>query len=834
MSDDGDDGDIPRIRLFAYMSVKDAIDSRVLSNDKIEYDKVRVHASTSLVRVLADDRSGEGGDTDCERIRDKLRRIRKNSPGYCVYHPFKTIKNQLLSLVKEHSRNGKPVRAHFVVAERETKSQEDSPAVSVEHEVAIEHARRAAVENKLKVYTACGYPGHTPVPIPPDQTWMSIGIQSHCINPIQVNGSGDGLITVTTYNWRPDPGSTERFELDAAVLHIDADGNEQLVHAIEIERSHANSTQKRQAFERHSISNCQISAAEINNFFKSAGIGPRDPVDRNIIVRHHPKSKKERWECPPCTTKRVAVELQQQEAATKEERKKKLLAHYEKQVFTTFDELTPGSYVRAFVTTSRGNTVQLAETGPMVTELKNPRCIQLRIHPGDGWEKFTQTFKPSDPKLVCLRLPTEFQWSEKDRREKVVLSWLRGCFPIKGIPQQEFRDWVSKRMDAQDCLLKYPNRLAIRTMRACGKCVSHEWTAPSGATASLHSANGFLPESNVGSILVHDNTGRVVKAVSVWNLPYKNPSDGPMRPVQICPDSVPLAFHTRDSSMVRLLNTNHSAYICYDCEEREWQERVQEQRRLEELELQEQRRRAEEQRRRAEEQLRRAEEEELQRRSWEEERREREEENERQRRIREQERQKQEEEEELQRLIREEARNKKLRLQKEEQRKAVMESVRCGIESNLISMAKLEDKDYEWKKANFELLNARKNGFDLYHANTAVGNAMLWTMSEWVPGQLVAEQAQASYEDWEKELNRQVTDMSNRHSRILYNHENAKQMAAEYTDRLKPSVVYYWNEQQNIIVKKREGGTGRAFDFCLKEGCVCQSSPPVFKCGGAQ
>lgn len=586
-----DDCAVQEAHFFAYISVKDAEHSCVLSREKIEHDRIRIHSNTLLVRVLAGDESGHGGATVCERIRSKLRDIRPKSPKCGVYHPFKLINGDLLSLVKKHWRAGVEVKEHFVVAERKPKSTEDSPAVTVEHEVAIHNAHRAIMENRLKVYTQCDYPDHERVPIPVDQKWVPIGIERGCMRPLSVNGKGRDL--VRSYHWRPTPD--EFFNIDLAVL--DATG-ERLLYAIEVQRSHANSASKRRAFELHGITDVQLNAAEINNVFSNGGIGVHDPVDRDIIVRHYPIDKNLLWNCPLCTKIKAGVEQEAARKRDEEEQEKKLLAHYEAQVVTTFDELTPGSYLRAFVHKLHKKTVYLSETGPLATEVKHPRYIQLRIGCLDKWSEFMGTFKPSDSKLVCLRLPSP--WKEEDRLNKVVLNWQRGCFPSKGggLPQKEFHVWCQIRRSATTYLMGNANRLVIRTLRGCGLC-RHcpDWVAPSSATAEFHYANGFPQAAGVGSILVYDK-GVVRKAIDVWNLPYKKLSDGPMRPVQICPYSVQYAIDQCDQKgVVTLLNTNHSAATCSDCDEKREQE-------------QEKRRRAEEERRRAEEERRLAREEE--------------------------------------------------------------------------------------------------------------------------------------------------------------------------------------------------------------------------------
>jgi hypothetical protein len=127
----------------------------------------------------------------------------------------------------------------------------------------------------------------------------------------------------------------------------------------------------------------------------------------------------------------------------------------------------------------------------------------------------------------------------------------------------------------------------------------------------------------------------------------------------------------------------------------------------------------------------------------------------------------------------------------------------------------------------------RQAAFELYRKNAATGKALGWMMSEWHPDVNTDERVQAaSFEEWKRKLHSEVSEIANRFPRILANHAKARELAVEYAERGNPQAVYFWNQQQNVIIKKRDFCNGRVYDFCHNENCICQMNPPDAAVGG--
>ena len=251
--------------------------------------------------------------------------------------------------------------------------------ISVQHEKAVKIAADLACKNMLKCFTACSFHMHQPVELFP---WIPKPYQKQVTNVVEVNGAGDNTRVVLGYWWKPDKKNKEYFVLDAAVLL-----NDTLHIAIEIQKSHANSKRKTEAFKKYSIMNVQIDASYLIHLCAKAK-RKGDIVD--IVVHHHPKTVKEVWFCETCETahapaieqwekdekeRKIAEEQKRLEELEKEERKRREEAEasrrlreeelvlerkreeYESSRLTTFTNPEKGKYLKGKLTRSKFNPI---------------------------------------------------------------------------------------------------------------------------------------------------------------------------------------------------------------------------------------------------------------------------------------------------------------------------------------------------------------------------------------------------------------------------------------------------------------------------------------------
>ena len=117
---------------------------------------------------------------------------------------------------------------------------------------------------------------------------------------------GSGLRVQKGYRWEPDENKRDYYVLDLAVLRDLSDGKVELVLAIEVQQTHANSSKKREAFKEHDIPNVQISAPEVQSKcgpgLAFAGSGQR------LEVNDYPDGAGQLWLCPPCLDARIDQE----------------------------------------------------------------------------------------------------------------------------------------------------------------------------------------------------------------------------------------------------------------------------------------------------------------------------------------------------------------------------------------------------------------------------------------------------------------------------------------------------------------------------------------------
>jgi hypothetical protein len=181
--------------------------------------------------------------------------------------------------------------AHFALWPGFGDSAKSSPAVSYMHEDAIEYASRLIMANKLKTRTLCSHGSH--VPVLPQHKWALNDIR--CFETLAVDGLGEGLTTALSYYWHPDKQNHPKlyFNIDYAVLK---DGK--LHIAVEIQRTHENSTSKYESFLKYGIKNVQLEANEIVKVCASRDWD--DPNAPEVVVYNHPVSVRNAIRCEPC------------------------------------------------------------------------------------------------------------------------------------------------------------------------------------------------------------------------------------------------------------------------------------------------------------------------------------------------------------------------------------------------------------------------------------------------------------------------------------------------------------------------------------------------------
>ena len=521
-----------QVRTVAFMSKEDALLCGFFSRQEVDSLVETVHADLNLVRIGAD-QTHQGGETPLAKlIVDSLRGVghskrrtplRKPQDGH-LYQPFHNGLGVPLKFVRAYMNQDVHYRAHFSLLgdRRDSSSNADSDPVSPEHEEAVMNAVRAACANKLKVYTKCCYGGHEAVPT--DQAWVHLAL-TDVVNPIQVNGSGDNLRVAYSYKWKPDSNARAPFDLDAAVVRRDAHGNDHLVVAIEIQRDHANSAAKRGAFERFGTVNVQISSTEINSVFqRDGGIGRHGPVDRDVIVQHHPVSKSHSWICAPCEAKEEDRRHKQLLENKELKERNRLLTTYQEQVVTDYDRFKGGHYVRAFLSdhpktrmSKHDETafhVRLHESTSDARDLKNPRFITVEVDE-DTIEQWVDLYerlpKNSKEQMVTLQLPEGLPASHRFLRSSKLPS-----FPVVGSTPPGFEEWNRRCHQTQTRLLENPSRVIVRTLKSCGICISDEWVAPSDATAAFQPNDRNLRDSTDGSVAICDSSGEHLKTVNAW------------------------------------------------------------------------------------------------------------------------------------------------------------------------------------------------------------------------------------------------------------------------------------------------------------------------------
>ena len=166
--------------------------------------------------------------------------------------------------------NGVWVRGYYSRKEPENSDGKDldtpnnHQGLTREHEEVIELLNLLIPLDLVGAMRACTCPTHAEstasAALHPD--WAQGVARLHKAFSIPV---GSGLRVQKGYRWEPDENKRDYYVLDLAVLRDLSDGKVELVLAIEVQQTHANSSKKREAFKEHDIPNVQISAPEVQS-----------------------------------------------------------------------------------------------------------------------------------------------------------------------------------------------------------------------------------------------------------------------------------------------------------------------------------------------------------------------------------------------------------------------------------------------------------------------------------------------------------------------------------------------------------------------------------------
>ena len=318
-------------RLSVYVTVEDARNApdAFASGDEIARRSEHVATNRSLIMVYAHE----------EKACIALRMLQ--GQGTATRTVFCDIFGNPFKYTTSHTRDGKWIPAYFSGWPSECEDRSEStPAVSPDHEAAVSYAARLAMKNQLKAGTLCAHSTHKAVDVA--EAWVPLDMKGQCISAIAVDGVGDGLEVVIGYRWLPDRNDSAYFVLDTAVLR-----NGRLHIAVEIQRSHPNSTQKREAFEKHGVRGVQISSGELNGKCRSRNWDSESGGD--VFVANHPITSRDLWFCRPCETRNRTEANRLRALAIQEAKKQERRDAFEKDKLSTFRMPQDNKWLKGYV-----------------------------------------------------------------------------------------------------------------------------------------------------------------------------------------------------------------------------------------------------------------------------------------------------------------------------------------------------------------------------------------------------------------------------------------------------------------------------------------------------
>ena len=245
--------DVKRKRKAVYVSVEDALKNDAFP-DFLEVQKrsQKVTTNRSLVTVYAHE----------TEICQKLAEVQRDGNNHTV---FRNILGDRFCFTRPHIRKDIEINGYFRRCPSEAENHV-SPAVSDAHEKAVLYAEALVSRDQLRVVKLCGHSSHKQVNLA--EQWVPERWMHACVEAIQVN-CGDTRTTKISYRWKTPDDQIFVIDLVRAALPCVCLGDwrscaqavledGELHTAIEIQKSHANSISKRNAFAKHDIVDVQI------------------------------------------------------------------------------------------------------------------------------------------------------------------------------------------------------------------------------------------------------------------------------------------------------------------------------------------------------------------------------------------------------------------------------------------------------------------------------------------------------------------------------------------------------------------------------------------------
>jgi len=379
--DDDDDDDDDALKKM-YAKVEHVIRAKALTQTEINHRRFRVTTNLDLIMFDAKE------ITACKKLRamqnDQLKRAYQSNTCLRKATVLRDMDGNRHTWHKA-STNGK--RAHFAWSdEHKTEDNQRSPAESQAHMRGKEWAMRLIMQNLLKVATVCGSKYHLAAEsilfggsVP---AWVSEQERHRCIDAFELNGSGDGVTVELEWRWKTPDGKD--FVLDVAILH---DGK--LHAAVEIEYKHANSPDKRAAFEKHDILNAQIDSREV---YSKCRTRVWETATRHVLVHHNPTSTTLAWQCDTCVRREEYAKREQERKEAEFQQRKREREEEEEAHLTTFAQRAPQKWLKGFLhllhpsempITIKGDPnhmcVELTSSNPQTRINSNVARLQLRV-----------------------------------------------------------------------------------------------------------------------------------------------------------------------------------------------------------------------------------------------------------------------------------------------------------------------------------------------------------------------------------------------------------------------------------------------------------------------
>ena len=295
----------------------------LMRNDELLHRSKQTSLDRSLIRIRPSEKKL------CEALK-----FYGNSVNRAV---FFNDDGEPMQFVRSYIMSGTNVDAYFRKLPADSQYTNKSGKPSLKHEQAVDLVASLAAQNLLKVETRCSFECHAKRSL---FEWTT----RFAFQAWEVNGRDPGCRVVKSYKWKPSSKDSCYFDLDAAVLKDD-----ELYIAIEVEKAHANSQKKKNAFKKFGIINVQVFADDIiREFLERMSEGLHLS---NFVAAHHPNTKSEPLVCSVCDPAqrlRQASRLKLAQMKKKEDDEKEAFLQEQYQL-TTLSDVEVGKVVTCFL-----------------------------------------------------------------------------------------------------------------------------------------------------------------------------------------------------------------------------------------------------------------------------------------------------------------------------------------------------------------------------------------------------------------------------------------------------------------------------------------------------